>query len=275
MSELVFVKLGGSLLTDKTRPEALRPQVLQRLAAEMAGALAEDPGLRLVIGHGSGSFGHLPARKYGTRQGVATPEEWLGYAETAAAAGRLNRRVVDALWGAGVPALSLQPSASAHCNGGELLELDLRPLHAALAHGLSPVVYGDVALDKAQGGTIISTEQIFRWLAPRLRPARIVLVGEVEGVLSADPASGRTGELIPEITPDNFEQWQEALGGSRGIDVTGGMLSKVKEMLALVEEVAELGSVQLISGLCPDLLRSVLGRPDCVAGTRIRLAQSH
>ena len=43
MNELVFLKLGGSLLTDKTRPQALRGDVLQRLAAEIAAALAERP----------------------------------------------------------------------------------------------------------------------------------------------------------------------------------------------------------------------------------------
>jgi hypothetical protein len=33
MTELVFLKLGGSLLTDKTQPQALRRAVLARLAA--------------------------------------------------------------------------------------------------------------------------------------------------------------------------------------------------------------------------------------------------
>ena len=111
-------------------------------------------------------------------------------------AAELNRLVVDALWEAGVPALRIQPSASARCRDGELLALDERPLIAALDHGLAPVVHGDVALDDVRGGTIISTEEIFGWLAPRLLPQRVVLVGEVAGVLTADPTSGGTGELI-------------------------------------------------------------------------------
>ncbi len=110
--ELVFLKLGGSLLTDKTQPQALRPQVLRRLAVEIAEALAERPHLRLLIGHGSGSFGHVAGRKYNTRAGVTSPEGWRGYAETARAAALLNRHVMDALWEAGVPALALQPSAA-------------------------------------------------------------------------------------------------------------------------------------------------------------------
>lgn len=269
MSELVFLKLGGSLLTDKTRPQTLRGEALARLAGEVAAALAERPDLRLVIGHGSGSFGHVTASQHGTRAGVVTSQQWRGYAEVARVAAELNRLVVDALWAAGVPVLRIQPSASARCRDGQLQALDERPIVAALAHGLIPLVHGDVALDDVRGGTIISTEQIFRWLAPRLRPDRVVLVGEVAGVLSADPASGLMGELIPRITPATLPALARALGGSRGVDVTGGMVAKVSEMLELVQATPGLRAVQIISGLAPGQVRAVLVDPDLTAGTRI------
>lgn len=268
--ELLFVKLGGSLLTDKTRVQELREDVLARLATEIAVALACRPDLRLLIGHGSGSFGHVVASRHGTRAGVASAEQWRGYAETACAAARLNRLVVEALQGAGVPALPIQPSASAHCHDGELRELDDRPLRVALEHDLVPVIYGDVALDDARGGTIISTEQIFRWLAPRLAPRRILLVGEVPGVLSADPAGGAPAHLIEEITPTSLPALAEVLGGSRGVDVTGGMAAKVAEMIALAQAVPTLTAVQIFSGLAPGLLHEALVNPDLRVGTRIR-----
>ncbi len=269
MTELVFLKLGGSLLTDKTRPQVLRGDVLRRLAAEIASALHERPGLSLVIGHGSGSFGHVTARQYGTRDGVRSPAAWRGYAEVARVAAELNRLVVDALWEAGVPALRIQPSASARCRDGELTAMDERPLIAALRNGLAPVVHGDVALDDVRGGTIISTEAIFCWLAPRLLPRRVVLVGEVEGVLTADPAGSVKGEVIAEITPAMLPQLADALGGSRGVDVTGGMVAKVAEMVALARATPSLAYVQVISGLAPGLVCRVLTDPAARAGTRI------
>lgn len=267
--DLVFLKLGGSLLTDKNRPQALRAGVLSRLAAEIAAALAARPDLRLLIGHGSGSFGHMAARKHNTRAGVSSPEGWRGYAETGRAAALLNRLVTDALWAAGVPALAVQPSASAQCRDGKLMALDERPLRTAIEHGLAPVVYGDVALDVIRGGTIISTEEIFGWLAPRLAPRRVLLVGEVEGVLSADPASGIRGELIPEITPRTLPGLAQVLGGSGGVDVTGGMLAKVTEMLTLVQVTPALASVRILSGLTPGLVHSTLVDPEFQAGTRL------
>ena len=269
MNELIFLKLGGSLLTDKTRPQALRSDMLQRLAAEIAAALDERPGLSLVIGHGSGSFGHVTAQQYGTRDGVHSPAAWRGYAAVARVAADLNRLVVDALWEAGVPVLRIQPSASARCRDGELLSLDERPLITALRNGLTPVIHGDVALDDVRGGTIVSTEAIFRWLAPRLHAQRVVLVGEVEGVLTADPVSGVKGEVIDEITPATLSRLADVLGGSRGVDVTGGMGAKIAEMILLVQATPSLTCVQVISGLIPRLVQRVLVDPTARAGTRI------
>jgi isopentenyl phosphate kinase len=269
MGELVFLKLGGSLLTDKARPRALRGEVLGRLAVEISEALALRPGMRLLIGQGGGSFAHTVAGKYGTRSGVASLEDWRGYAATARAAAELNRIVATALADAAIPVLPVQPSASASCCDGELRALDERPIRTALANGLVPLVYGDVALDEVRGGTIISTEQIFRWLASRLAPARVLLVGDVDGVLTADPASGLAGKVVPEITPASLERLGHALGGARGMDVTGGMLAKVSEMIALLEATPSLAAVQIISGLVPDLVRACLVDPGMVAGTRI------
>lgn len=269
MSELVFLKLGGSLLTDKTRPQALRADVLARLAAEIAAALHLRPGLQLLLGHGSGSFGHVTAHKHGTRAGVSSLQQWRGYAEVARVAAELNRLVVDALWDAGVPALRLQPSASALCHDGELIGMDERPLIAALTHGLAPVVHGDVSLDDVRGGTIVSTEQIFRWLAPRLSPRRVILVGEVEGVLTANPVNGYPTQVIPKITPGTLPNLAQALGGARGVDVTGGMIAKVQEMLALIKATSSMHSAQVISGLKPGLMQDVLVDPTFGAGTLI------
>src|SRR3954469_25094761 len=106
----IFVKLGGSLLTDKRAKEQARHEVIHRLAREIQRARLEQPELRIVLGNGAGSFGHLYASHYGTRHGVANAEQWFGFAQTADAAARLNRIVVAELLEAGVPAWSVQPS---------------------------------------------------------------------------------------------------------------------------------------------------------------------
>lgn len=261
-SVVVFLKLGGSLITDKTRAYTARHDDLARLAGKVRQALDAAPDLRLLIGHGSGSFGHWAARPYGTRQGVHTPAQWRGYAEVAAAAARLNRIVTDGFLEAGVPVLSVQPSASAHCHDYALEFLDTRPIHAALAQGLVPLVYGDVALDDVHGGTIISTEDIFFYLAEELYPARILLLGEVDGVLAPDSV------VIPRITPADLPTLRETLTGSEGVDVTGGMADKVARMVKLVQRYPET-CVHILTGTEPGLLTRVLLDAELCVGTRI------
>jgi isopentenyl phosphate kinase len=58
MDELVFLKLGGSLITDKTRPYTPRLDILALLAEQIAAA-----NVRMVLGHGSGSCWHTAAKE--------------------------------------------------------------------------------------------------------------------------------------------------------------------------------------------------------------------
>lgn len=263
MTERIFLKLGGSLITDKSRPYTPRPETIRRLAEEVREALTARPGLQLLIGHGSGSFGHAAAAPYGTRQGVRTPREWQGYAEVAAAAARLHRTVTDIFLQAGVPVLGLQPSASARCRDGALVHLETAPIQAAWAHGLVPLIYGDVALDDVRGGTIVSTEDLFAYLAPILSPHRILLATRVAGVLD------REGQVVPAMTPADLPALRPALRGAQGPDVTGGMADKVERMASLVGRCPDL-VVQIFSGEPPGAVLSALLRPESPIGTRIQ-----
>jgi isopentenyl phosphate kinase len=261
---LQFLKLGGSLITDKNRPQTPRREVLARLSAEIASALARTPGRRLVLGHGSGSFGHGAGKKHGTRQGVFTPQGWLGFAEVWRDAGALNRIVMDSLHAAGLPAISFPPSASVTSQDGKVAAWDLTPIRSALQSGLLPVVFGDVVFDTVRGGTILSTEDLFDHLARELQPGRLLLAGIEAGVWADFPTCS---ELVPQINPANLDQVAQALGGSLATDVTGGMASKVREMLQLVQAMPAL-EVLIFSGEKPGLVQSALeGEP---VGTAIR-----
>ena len=263
MSPLIFLKLGGSLLTDKNRPEVARHDKIRQCMHEIADALHARSDLRIVLGHGSGSFGHIAAVRSHFGSGGAT-----GYVETGAAAARLNRIVMDIALDAGLPAVSMQPSASAICDDGRLIELAVRPLEIALQNSLLPLVFGDVAFDLQRGCTIASTEMIFDFLARRLHPARVLLVGQVNGVFSADPLRDPSARRILHVTPATFATVRDMLGGSHGVDVTGGMLTKVGLMVDLVQAVPAMRA-QIISGETDGLLRECLIHDDNEEGTTI------
>lgn len=242
--QLVFLKLGGSLITDKATPRTPRLEVINRLAAEIATALAQNLSLQLIVGNGAGSFGHVTARRFGTRQGVHSPDEWRGFADVWLEAAALNRIVIEALHTAGLPAVAFPPSASVTARDGKVANWDLAPIRAALQAGLLPVVHGDVIFDTVRGGTILSTEDLFEHMARQFHPQRVLLAGIEEGVWADYPTCTR---LVHEITPDSLPQVAPALGGSNATDVTGGMASKVQQSLALVQELPGL-EVLIFSG---------------------------
>jgi isopentenyl phosphate kinase len=262
----IFLKLGGSLITDKTKVEHARKSIMRRLAREIRAAREARPDLQIVLGHGSGSFGHVAAKKHGTRDGVKDRSGWQGYAEVAAAAARLNQIVVDVFVAEGVPVVSLPPSASARCDDGRLSYLDTFVLRALFEHELVPLVQGDVALDTVRGATIVSTEDVFIYLVREFQPTHILLAGEVAGVYERSDVAGA---IIPIITPDNVDQCASALGGSHGADVTGGMAGKVNQMLDVVRHHPSI-EARIFSGAVRGNVQRLLIDPRAEIGTAIR-----
>ncbi len=279
MKELVFLKLGGSLITDKTQPYTPLLDVMDDLALQIKTALQTDPELRLVIGHGAGSFGHVPASEYRTRDGLPpqpTPlahrqrdetedDYWKGFAEVWYQASSLNRYVMKALHKAELRAISLPPSSSVIASNGQVSIWETTPIRMALASGIVPVIFGDVTYDEVRGGTILSTEDLFGHLAKALHPDRILLAGLEAAVWADFPA--RT-KKIETITPASFEEVSAGVGKSHGADVTGGMESKVRQMLDLTSDNPDL-TVQIFSGTEPgNIVRALTGE---VLGTLITM----
>jgi len=248
MAKLIFLKLGGSLITDKTQPYTPRLNKLDDLALQIAAALRCDPELSLVLGHGSGTFGHTAAKKFGTRDGLPAganeSKYWRGFSQVWFQAAALNHFVMQALNKAEVASLALAPVSAVTARNGKVANWDLGPLKAALAAGLVPVVYGDVIFDEQRGGTILSTEDLFERLASDLKPGCILLAG-LEGAVWADYPVCK--QRVEKITPASFDRIKAQLGASHGADVTGGMESKVRQMLAVVAENPGI-SAQIFSG---------------------------
>lgn len=258
--EVILLKLGGSLITEKSLRETARPEVIARLAEEIARAAARIPE-RVVLGHGSGSFGHVAAQEHGIGVGMAglsSPTQLPGISRTQERAAALHREVIDKLLAAGLAPFSIAPSSCLVFRGGKP-DLALKPLLLALKNGLMPVVYGDVVMDLDQGVAICSTERMLELLAHRLPVRRALWLGETDGVYDGQ------GRTIPRLSADDFEEASKSIGSPAGIDVTGGMRHRVETALALTR----LGIRSLLlNGLTPGLLeRALLGED--VPGTAI------
>lgn len=263
MRAAILVKLGGSLITEKSRLETPRREVIDRLAGEIARAASGLPD-RLIVGHGSGSFGHVAAQRHGIAQGLRSTAQLPGVSLTQESAATLHRIVIHALAAAGACPFSIAPSSCVVSEAGQPVEMADEPLLLALEKGLLPVVYGDVVLDREQGVSICSTERLFDLLARRL-PARGVPIRQILWLGETDGVWDDEGRTIPRISAATFAEARKAIGSPAGTDVTGGMLHRVETALGL----ARLGiRSQILNGLIPGALERALQGEE-VPGTEV------
>ena len=243
MKEIILIKLGGSLITDKSRPMTPRPDVIRRLGAEIKSALSKKKNVQIILSHGSGSFGHIPAKKYGTADGFKNQRGRLGACITNDIAAKLNRIVIQELISAGLPVAFIPPSSIFIAENGKPIKIFIDPVLALLDKGIIPVLYGDVIWDTKNGSSIFSGETCLKIISSELisRNWKItydIQLGIEKGVLDEN------GKIIPLITSEKFNKLHPGISGSANQDVTGGMLHKVKEGL----EMAKYGIKTLIIG---------------------------
>jgi isopentenyl phosphate kinase len=254
MEHLVFLKLGGSVITDKDVPNTANLDRIDTIAKEIIHAQKVNPNLTLLLGHGSGSFGHHAAQKYDTRNGVSTPQGWQGFIEVAARARELDQIVLDRFLRQGINALSISPCSTIMADNRQIVSWDTSTIEQAFQQKLVPVIYGDTILDRKLGGIIFSTEELFSWLAQKLKPERILLAGLEEGVWKDFP---KRNQLISEINPQQYLSEKADIQASISTDVTGGMRSKVEDMIQLAKKLSRL-EVQIFSAVQPGNVYSTL-----------------
>jgi len=242
--ELALVKIGGSVITDKTRPFSLNHNHLDRLAS----ALAAYQG-RLVIVHGGGSYAHPIAKKYGLPP-EPTKIDPTGVTLTRLAVLTLHNEIVLSLLKAGVSAYSIQPLCLLHGNAAQIL-------NGILSSRLTPVTHGDV-ISTENGSYVISGDALMRIIASSLKPKRVVFTVDVDGIYDTNPKNGR---LLKEVSLN----WLPEHSSEDGFDVTGGIVGKVKE----AQKIASMGlDVYFVSGLHPERVLKVLRGEETIA-TRV------
>jgi isopentenyl phosphate kinase len=218
-----ILKIGGSIITDKSREFAARPEEILRLAREIA--LAPD---NLVLVHGAGSFGHFPARKYGL------PEKFnrQGLRVTHSSVARLCDMVVEALGQAGIESLPVHPLSCLLLREGRIEKFFMDSVTEMLKRGIMPVLHGDVAIDVIDGSAIVSGDQLVSYLATALHADTVAVGSNVDGILVS-------GKPLSRITRIELPLFESSIGGSAGVDVTGGMRGKLLELLNLADSGTE------------------------------------
>jgi len=255
---MLLVKLGGSVLTNKTRLRTPRLAAIRRLARELAAV--RQP---LLVVHGAGSFGHILARRHGLDKGGLSPAKRAAAARVHADVRELDRLVVDALNDAGFAAVPVPPSAVLTLDDGRIATIDLTPFLEFSSMGFTPVTFGDLGRDLSRGFSVCSGDLLMLELARAFQPERAVFAADVDGLFTADPKRRRSARLLETVGPDDLSKIE--FSTSSRTDVTGSIEGKVRRMFEIADHV---GECVIVNGNVKNRVRDAL-RGRRVVGTRI------
>lgn len=248
--------MGGSLITDKSRPRTFRKDHIKRLANEIHEL--QKGGIDFLLGTGAGSFGHFTAHHYGLRDGARTTEQLYGMCLTHNATQRLSGLVADEFTNERVAVFTVSPSSMMSCQDGDIASINAQPLRNMLDSSIVPIVHGDMITDTTRGATILSTEKVFHECMKQLR----LEYGKISLIylLDADGILDKEHNVISQLTSEDTLFIHE----SHTHDVTGGIEGKLKSARKALEYA---DMVQLVNGSKPNAIEQVLAGRD--VGTRV------
>lgn len=211
------VKLGGSAITHKDVPFSADSPAIRRLAKE----LSSRSGRKVLLVYGGGSFGHAAAIKHLSGGIVQSPS---GIAEIRAAMLRLTQELTSIFIEEGIPIFAVSTSSCFSYDRGSVRcgLATLKLVSKALDAGLIPAMGGDIIMDRAGGGRILSGDAIARTLALRFKAKTLAFGTDVDGVIGP-------GGVMRSISRRELPSIISKVGGRAG-DVTGGMAGKLKEI---------------------------------------------
>ena len=234
---MIILKLGGSVIT---RKDSSNPKLDSSNLTRIAREISDSSYHKLIVVHGAGSFGHPYAKKYaiGSEIDSNSLEELSrkkqGFSKTQNSVKHLNQLVCQHLIEQEIPAVSIQPSSFVQTYNKRIIKADLDLISKYLDMGFVPVLYGDVVLDLEDKikMAVLSGDQIIKYLAENLKPEKVVLGSDVDGIYNKDPKKYSDACLLKVVTSYND---LESADSTQTVDVTGGMGGKLNELLELTK----------------------------------------
>lgn len=263
MRDLIIIKLGGSVITDKTKFKTIRPNVLRNIGKELSGIVKLNR-YRFIIVHGGGSFGHPLAYKYRLAEGIINSESLIGISETIDSMRELSLSITKFLRDFGIPIFPIQTSSVSLLKKDKIALFFQEILKIALERNFIPLLWGDVALDLSKGCSILSGDEIIKYLAFLLKPNKVIFGTNVDGVFLDYP---KNLKLVKKINKDNLESIMEAIRPVNYTDVTGGFYKKMQVMVSIARSGIRVQVINLLK--YGNLTKAIMETED--AGTIIEL----
>ncbi|MDP3965081.1 MAG: isopentenyl phosphate kinase [bacterium] len=246
-NNIVVMKIGGSVITQKSRDRlVIRQKLLRDISRQIRQAL-DNRQHGLVLIHGAGSQGHHLALSYGLKNGTRRSARKLTGARVSTLVDQqLSMTMTDILTESELPVVPLHPSSLVYGKNGNIDSVFMDPICKALELGQIPMLHGDMMYDAKLGMSICSGDVLAAKLAKALRSSRILFATDTDGLYDRDPFQYSDATLIPKIRREEVLRSLITLGQSHHKDATEGMRGKVRSVLKVKNP--RLKEVQIFNG---------------------------
>lgn len=238
-NDVILVKLGGSVITNKSKPLSPRRAAIARIARALR--RISEP---VIVVHGGGSFGHYWSVKYGMHTRAAE-YDMRGVAVVKNSMVALDKIVIDAFLEQRLRPYPLPPEVIATCSRVNMRRV--REVAKIADAGMIPVTFGDAVWAGARKTFILSGDRIMSMIASVLRPRLCIFALGEDGVY--DMPSRR---VIPELDAGS-RPWTQSVE----MDVTGGMARKLVESARIARAGTD---VFIVNGNAPDRIVDAVKR---------------
>jgi len=264
-----ILKMGGSVLTDKTKADSARENEIKRIAKEISNAVLNDPQLNLILILGAGCYGHIPAKKWNLKAGALTREQIeRGVPETHKGIAKFAEKVSQALQHENLTARYIPTIEVAKQENGKLIKIEKETIQNAIDRKEIPMLTGDLAPDSKLNYSICSGDAIVPYLAREFSCDIIAFGSDVDGIFTADPKKRPEAELVEEINEENLNEMLKKTSAASTIDVTGGMKNKLEEVAQIARKTGK--EIIIFNAATPKNVEHLLSGKKMIC-TRIRL----
>jgi len=216
---LIIVKLGGSVLTDKTKPFTIRYATLMNLISDIRKYINETKNAMIIV-LGGGSFGHFIVSKCIEDKGFI--DEYCA-SLTSNVMNELALHISRLFNISGLSTMVFTTHSIFTYDNYEL-KGDTKIINHYLKQQIVPILYGDVILYKGRF-KVLSGDEISWYLASILNADKLIFVTDVDGVYDRHPRYPNARHLpLISLSKDLNKIRIE----TRGYDVTGGIIGKLK-----------------------------------------------
>ncbi|MBY9002024.1 MAG: hypothetical protein KGD64_13985 [Candidatus Heimdallarchaeota archaeon] len=237
-----IIKLGGSVITDKTEYKKRRFTELKNICNQIG-----RWGGKCIIVHGAGSYGHIMAKEHNITSGYSDKSQIQGLMLIRKDMHELSAIVVNELISVKIDAIYFQTSSLTYLTE----EKDqyahfFDPIQKALQLDLVPVLSGDIIFAKNRGFDIISGDALIEILSRNFNVKRVIFVTDVDGLMIGEVGTTNQKHLEHASRKDLETLDVNTNFSKDSIDVTGSMKGKIESILSLLDSADE---VIIVNGL--------------------------